>query len=103
MKHINAGVNIDISVQIYKILYFTGWKSVNTPFPVWNQPLPCETSDEIEGTDWDSSTSWNLYKKRLLTPSNQRWAIPPASVPTPEWEYAKFANFQIHADRDSSS
>ncbi len=65
IKHSNAGVNnINISYQIYKKRHFMGWKLLNTPSTVLNQPWLSQANAEIESTSWDLSTSWNLYFKK---------------------------------------
>lgn len=75
MKHINAGVNFDITFQMYSNLHFMGWKWLNTPC---NYPEACKTKADIQSMFW-TCPYYEIYIKKTLN-FNERVGspIPPA-------------------------
>lgn len=77
MKQINAGVNMDISFQMYSNLHFMDWKWLNMPY------IACKTNADIESMFGTCLYHEICIKKRMLTPSKERWAAhpPPPAFP----------------------
>lgn len=77
MKQINAGVNMDISFQMYSNLHFMDWKWLNMPY------IACKTNADIESMFGTCLYHEICIKKRMLMPSNERWAAhpPPPAFP----------------------